>query len=150
MKRFRNILAAHDLTDVGHRVLELAASYAKRSTGQLLIFHAFETIPHLGLAGSDVEATETEFRQNAAHADLLESISRVENCSNFELIIRNARPDSDLLLLIEQRAVDVVSMGTRSRKGLGTLFIGNTTERLLPELNCSVIAIKPESDVSSA
>ncbi len=144
------ILAAHDLTDVGHRAVELAASYAKLSKGQLLIFHAYETMPHHGLAGSDVEAAEMDIRHNAAHEALLESISRVENCPRFELIIRNARPDSELLLLVEQRAVDVVCMGTRSRKGLGALFIGNTAERLLPELNCSIIAIKPESDVSSA
>jgi len=141
------ILAAHDLTDVGHRALELAASFATLSKGQLLIFHAFETMPHHGLAGSDVEAAEMEFRYNAAREALQESISRLDHCPAFELVIRNGRPDFEMLLLVEQRAVDVVFMGTRSRKGLGALFIGNTAERLLPELNCSVLAIKPESHV---
>ena len=138
------ILAAHDLTDVGHRALELAASYAKLSKGQLLIFHAFETTPHHGLAGSDVEAAERKIRSNAAHEKLRDSISRLEDCPPHELIIRNGRPDHEAVLLVEQRAVDIVFMGTRSRTGIGAFFIGNTAERLLPELNCAVIAIKPE------
>jgi universal stress protein E len=123
------ILAAHDLTDAGHRALELAASYATLSKGQLLIFHAFETMPHHGLAGSDVEAAEKKLRYNAAHEALRDSISRLENCPGFELIIRNGRPDSELLLLIDQRDVDIVFMGTRSRTGLGAMFIGNTADR---------------------
>lgn len=138
------IAAAHDLTDVGHRVLELAASFATLSKGQLLIFHAFETTPHHGLAGSDVEAAERNFRSKTAHEKLRDSISRLEDCPAFELIIRNGRPDHEVLLLVEQRAVDIVFMGTRSRTGIGAMFIGNTAERLLPELNCSVIAVKPE------
>lgn len=137
------IAAAHDLTDVGHRALELAASYAKISKGQLLIFHAFETMPQHGLAGSEVETAERNFRSKAAHEKLRDSISRLENCPSFELIVRNGRPDLELLMLLEQRHVDVVIMGMKSRTGLGALFIGNTAERLLPELNCSVLAIKP-------
>jgi universal stress protein E len=138
------VLAAHDLTDVGHRALELATSYAKLSKGQLLILHAFETTPHHGLAGSDVEAAERKILSNAAHEKLHDSISRLEDGPAFELIIRNGRPDHEVLLLVEQRAVDIVFMGTRSRTGIGAMFIGNTAERLLPELNCSVIAVKPE------
>ena len=138
------VLAAHDLTDVGHRALELAASYAKLSKGQLLIFHAFETTPHHGLAGSEVEAAERKILSNATHEKLRDSISRLEDCPPYELIIRNGRPDHEVVLLVEQRAVDIVFMGTRSRTGIGAFFIGNTAERLLPELNCSVIAIKPE------
>ena len=141
------ILAAHDLTDVGQRALELAASFANLCKGQLLIFHAFETTPHHGLAGSDVEAAETRIRHNAAEEILRDSISALENCPAFELVIRKGRPDTELLLLVKQRDVDVVVMGMRSRTGLGAMLIGNTAERLLPELNCSVLAIKPEGYV---
>jgi universal stress protein E len=143
------ILAAHDLTDVGHRALELAASFATLTKGQLLIFHAFETMPRHGLVGSDVEAAESQLRTNAAHDALRDSIARLDHCPPFELIIRKGSPDSELLLLVQQRAVDILFMGTRSRTGLGAMFIGNTAERLLPELNCSVIAIKPDGAMST-
>ncbi|MFN0060153.1 MAG: hypothetical protein ACKVX7_16970 [Planctomycetota bacterium] len=41
-----------------------------------------------------------------------------------------------------------VLMGARSRAGSPAMCIGNTAERLLPVLNCSVIAIKPEGDIN--
>jgi len=141
------ILAAHDLTDVGQRALELAASMARMSRGTLLIFHSFETTPHHGLAGSDVSSAESRMRHHEARKKLLDSISALESCPQHELIIREGRPDWELLPLIEQRDVDTVVMGMRSRTGLGAMFIGNTSERLLPELNCSVLAIKPEGYV---
>ena len=35
-------------------------------------------------------------------------------------------------------------MGTLARTGISGLVMGNTAERLLPLLPCSVLAIKPE------
>lgn len=137
------ILAAHDLTNVGQRALELAASMAQMSHGELLVFHAFETMPHHTPADSDVAAAEFRIRHHDVCEELQRSISALESCPPYELIIREGRPDLHLLPLIEQRAVDTVVMGMRSRTALGAMFIGNTAERLLPELNCSVLAVKP-------
>jgi len=137
------ILAAHDLTDVGQRALELAASLARISRGTLLIFHAFETTPHHGLAGTEVTAAESRMRYNEARRKLTDSVSTLEDCPRYELIICEGRPDWELLPLIERREVDTIVMGMRSRTGLGAMFIGNTSERLLPELSCSVLAVKP-------
>ena len=146
------ILAAHDLTDVGQRALELAASIgAKCASGTLLVFHAFETTPRHGLAGSDVAAAESRMRHNDAREKLLDS-----NCNAgklvrapYELIIREGRPDLELASADRAaRNVDTVVMGMRSRTGLGAMLIGNTSERLLPELNCSALAVEPEDQES--
>jgi len=139
------ILAAHDLADAGQQALEMAASMARMSRGTLLVFHAFETTPHHGLAGSDVVAAESRMRHNDVREKLLDAMSTLESCPHYELIIREGRPDSELLPLIANRDVDTVVMGMRSRTGLGAMFIGNTSERLLPELNCSVLAVKPDA-----
>jgi universal stress protein E len=34
-------------------------------------------------------------------------------------------------------------MGTIARTGITGVFVGNTAERLLPQIPCSVLAIKP-------
>jgi hypothetical protein len=36
-------------------------------------------------------------------------------------------------------------MGTIARTGIPGVFVGNTAEKLLPHLPCSVLAIKPAS-----
>ena len=86
--------------------------------------------------------------ESATREKLLDSIATLESCPHSELIIREGRLDLELLPLIEQRDVDTVVMGMRSRTGLGAMFIGNTSERLLPEMNCSVLAVKPEDQES--
>jgi len=141
------ILAAHDLTDVGQRALELAASIAKLSGGTLLVFHAYETTPHYGLAGSDVSGVESKLRYKSAMGQLSESISMLETLPVHEIVLREGKPELELLTVLEQRDVDLVVMGTKARTGFGAMLIGNTAERLLPELKCSVLALKPEGYV---
>jgi hypothetical protein len=47
-----------------------------------------------------------------------------------------------------QSGVDLVVMGTVARRGLAGLITGNTAERLLHGLSCSLLAIKPEGFVT--
>ena len=42
------------------------------------------------------------------------------------------------------RNADLVILGTSSKTGVSGLLPGSTVERLLPELQCSVLALKPE------
>jgi universal stress protein E len=51
----------------------------------------------------------------------------------------------DLLLPAAARRLraGVVVMGTMSRRGVRRLFVGNTAERLLDDLRCDVLAVKP-------
>ena len=39
---------------------------------------------------------------------------------------------------------DIAVMGTLSRSGIDGLLIGNTAERILRQVDCSVLAVKPE------
>ena len=39
---------------------------------------------------------------------------------------------------------DIAVLGTLSRGGVDGLLIGNTAERILRQVDCSVLAVKPE------
>ena len=39
--------------------------------------------------------------------------------------------------------IDMVVMGTAARTGLSRMMLGNTAERLLSHLRCSLMAVKP-------
>lgn len=43
-----------------------------------------------------------------------------------------------------KRHADLIIIGTSGRTGIRGFFIGNTVERILPHVNCSVLALKPE------
>lgn len=50
--------------------------------------------------------------------------------------------------LARHRHIDVIVMGTVCRTGIAGLFIGNTAERVLRRVNCSILAVKPEGFVT--
>ena len=45
---------------------------------------------------------------------------------------------------VEEQKVDLVVIGTVGRSGIPGLLIGNTAERVLNAVDCSVLTVKPE------
>jgi universal stress protein E len=52
-------------------------------------------------------------------------------------------PDTGIQHFLHEHHIDLLVMGTIGRGGLAGIFLGNTAERLLPEVQCSVLAVKP-------
>ena len=52
--------------------------------------------------------------------------------------------DTAITTFIEQHQVDLLLMGTMARGGGPELSIGNTAERLVTHVPCSMLAIKPD------
>lgn len=53
-----------------------------------------------------------------------------------------------LLRTVRSLEADLLVMGTVARTGIAGLIIGNTAETVLDQVNCSVLAIKPDGFVS--
>ncbi|MGH7138761.1 MAG: universal stress protein, partial [Pirellulales bacterium] len=56
--------------------------------------------------------------------------------------------DTAILDFIGRRHIDLLVMGTMARSGIPGVFIGNTAERLVTHLSCSLLAVKPADFVS--
>jgi len=52
-------------------------------------------------------------------------------------------PDIAIQHFIQIHRIQLLVMGTIGRGGIQGIMIGNTAERLLPEVHCSVLAVKP-------
>ena len=52
-------------------------------------------------------------------------------------------PDIAIMNCIEQHDIDLLVMGTVGRAGISGFITGNTAERLLPRIPCSLLAVKP-------
>jgi nucleotide-binding universal stress UspA family protein len=53
-------------------------------------------------------------------------------------------PAAEIVEFANQNNVDLVIMGTVARTGIAGFFIGNTAEKILSGINCSVLTIKPK------
>jgi hypothetical protein len=46
--------------------------------------------------------------------------------------------------LAQAKAIDLIVMGTVSRAGIAGLLISNTAEKILQQVDCSMLTVKPE------
>lgn len=68
--------------------------------------------------------------------------------SGVQTIHRRGEPEGVIPEFVVAQGIDLVVMGTVARSGIAGLLIGNTAERVLRKLPCSVLAVKPDGFVS--
>lgn len=63
-------------------------------------------------------------------------------------VLRRGEPQQVLPEYVVSEGIDVLVMGTVARGGISGMLIGNTAERVLRRLSCSVVTVKPDGFVS--
>ena len=161
-KKFDRILVAVDPTPTDDEsqalntvVMDLATSLAALENCELHVVHAWtvyaEAILREGyhiLAKQELDklARKTE----REHKKWLEELIRSYDLSDVAHRAHLLKGDAGELipdLAIQERA-DLVIMGTVGRTGIAGFFIGNTAEKVLDVVDCSVLTVKPDSFVT--
>jgi nucleotide-binding universal stress UspA family protein len=169
-KSYRRILAAVDV-DADHlapelatrhnlnvKILELAASLALSDFAELHVAHAWEVVGEnamrsafLGRPDSEIIAYFEQVRQRHDEGleALLNEVIQRQGKDAFQFLTPNkhlitGQPRKEIPRLAKSLQVDLVVMGTVARTGVPGFFIGNTAESILEQIECSVMAVKPE------
>jgi universal stress protein E len=133
---------------LNRRILETAARMARASGGALIVLRAWHAFAEDMLRGrysaedftAYVTAAETSARED--FEELLTRSADLLGTARRELI--KGQPEDVVPAYVVAHGVDLVVMGTMARRGFQGLIMGNTAERLLQRLPCSVMAVKPE------
>jgi nucleotide-binding universal stress UspA family protein len=64
------------------------------------------------------------------------------------MVLRRGEPGEVIPEFVVSEGIDVLVMGTVARGGIPGMLIGNTAERVLRKLPCSVLTVKPDGFVS--
>ena len=158
-RHFRRIMAAVDMgatdsrkEELNGKILELASSLAAAEGSELHIVHAWSA-PYANLSafsdqfanGYASEGWINDVR--AAHQKWLdELVARFTGSHDIQPTVHLLQGEaSDAIPQQAQRLeIDLVVMGTVARTGIAGFFIGNTAESIISQLNCSLLAVKPE------
>lgn len=89
-------------------------------------------------------ADEKTVQYNALQ-DLIQK-SRIGDKYQIDLV--KGYPDTTIPLMIAEKNIDILVMGTVARTGISGFIIGNTAENILQEVSCSLLALKPKGFVS--
>ena len=143
------------------QVVEMAASLALSESAELHVVHAWEamselaqdlavsrTIPKERLA-SGIEQERLQHRQQLERllSDVAAQNTAARDALNYlapRTHLVKGSPRQEVPLLARQLEADCIVMGTVARTGIRGFFMGNTAETILEQIDCSVLAIKPE------
>ena len=167
--QYRRILAAVDqdpeepVKDMLNRqILEMASSLARAEHGEMHIAHAWDVFDEDLLRSHSWDFSEAEFEAMVEEEatlrrrwleDLMKSYGISEDKSttdvgDLQLHVVKGPAQHVVPEIADELAVDLVVMGTVARSGIAGLFMGNTAETILTQLNCSVLTIKPPGFIS--
>jgi nucleotide-binding universal stress UspA family protein len=142
--RPRTIVAATDLSPVGTRAIRAAAEIARYLNASLHVVHAFQIDMEAQMGGHKAEFEQK--RRGEATRQIEDDLG--EDADLAEIHIGVSSPTRAVLDCEAQLEPDLVVMGTVSRGGIAGMLVGNTAERLLGKLDCSILAVKPADFVS--
>jgi nucleotide-binding universal stress UspA family protein len=142
---FHHILAAIDFSDVSLHALAYAASLAEEADAHLTLVHVAEIPRELALwAEESHEGQEYVERWKAFARRRLESLvpdpTRVY-CFVDERV-EMGEPYREILRVADERGSRLIVMGAHGAGVVERLFVGSTTERVVRQAECPVLAAR--------
>jgi universal stress protein E len=156
---YRRVLAAVDPAPddpveqgLNRKILDLALFLAGIDRADLIVLHVWsafgEELVGLHAGPAEVQAYVDAARA-AAQADLDALVDPYRpRLGRARLVLEKGEPGHVIPEFARAEGVDLVVMGTVARTGLAGFIMGNTAERVLGALACSVLTVKPDGFVS--
>lgn len=151
--RLRKILAPLDLAlfdaeraALDRRIVEYAVSLAQSERGELHFVHAWDLGTSMRAFLSERDAKRLWLQIKASRYEQLDNILKELGLKRkkYRVHLREGEAKNVIPEVAAQQNIDLVVMGTVCRTGFAGFVIGNTAEKVLPEITCSVLALKPE------
>lgn len=132
-----------------YKLLATGRSLAAAIGAQVQVVHCYNPLPHTlafdtGLvANYDGYAAEVQ----AHHADAFREFSSQAGIAPAEQHLLRGYPEQSIPAFVQQQKIDLLVMGAISRSRLENALVGHTAERLLDEVPCDVLVVKPDGFV---
>ena len=143
------VLSATDLSPVGDRAVEFGAFVAgRRDDCEMHVVHAYQVPLELQMRSANMSeeeyAAEVERMRSNAHDEIDTVLAKTDLDREAQIHIGRNNPSAAIREAVEHLHPDLLVMGTISRAGVAGMIVGNTAERLLDRVDCSMLAVKPD------
>ena len=160
-KKYARIMAAVDPEPsdevkniINTKIMELATSLARLEGSEFHVAHAWKIYSETMLLGSGglskCEVTRLGRETRKMHKGWLNELIEKYAPEIPKDSIHLQKGDAGILIpaLVKRKRIGLIVMGTVSRTGIAGLFIGNTAEKVLRNVDCSVLIVKPDGFVT--
>ena len=134
------ILLAADESECSERAARFITRFHFSPGDEIILLHVISEIPYDDDSYANIRH---HMKRVAPHilrsaADILHSV----RAKVVQLEVEGY-PDNTIMEEAENANADLIVMGTIGRSGLSGLLIGSTAEKVIDQVNCSVLTIKP-------
>lgn len=159
---FKKVLGTIDINSndtetkqLNKKIIELTSSLAQRENGEAHYLHAW-VLPHEVMLRSPrfnvAEQEIVQMKQDLA-TSLKETLEKTITETGVSVTPDNTHLTEGEISNVLQHAmdllgIDVLIMGSIARSGIPGFLIGNSAEKILSEIKCSVLAVKPDGFIS--
>jgi nucleotide-binding universal stress UspA family protein len=158
---YDRILAAVDVSPadtkenaLNTKIMDLATSLAHLELSELHIVYVWN-FPNKNLMNSELGKSPGNFQKwesetHKLHKRYLEDFLKKNTLNKVKCQVHLLKGKASDLVpqLAEKMQINLIIMGTLCRVGIPGFFIGNTAEKVLHRVNCSVLTVKPEDFIS--
>jgi len=134
-------------------IMELASSLAERERAELHVVHVWDVAVGnrlnrpFGMTKGRQDEWERRVREHHKTA-LFKLLDAYKKGIPGRAHLAKGRPGVLISELAAKEEIDLLVMGTVCRTGIPGLFMGNTAESVLQQVECSVLTVKPDSFVT--
>ena len=161
-KHYSHILAAVDPAPffeqrnaLNIQILDLATSLARRERSELLIINTWSFNLESHVRSGRVHVPESKINEwdrevRDKHRRSLGELLRLYDLEdlNHQVYMLKGEAGNLIPALAVAKHVELIVMGTLSRTGISGLLIGNNAEKVLRQVDCSVLTVKPDGFIT--
>lgn len=141
MSVYNKILVAIDLTEEAPQVLTKAVEVCRQHDAQLLLAHVVEPVGYAYGGDIPMDLSELQDQLDKAAREQLAAYGKEYGIAEGDQIVTVGRPESEIHHLCEDKAVDLVIVGSHGRSGI-QLLLGSTANGVLHGSKCDVLAVR--------
>ena len=141
MREYKSILLCLDLTDDSGKIAERARTLAARFDATLTLLHVVEFVPVEPMGEALLPAVQIEGELVERAKMRLAELSARLGLDGSERIVLTGNIKAEVVRVAQQRAVDLIVIGSRERHGVSILF-NFTADTVLHTAPCDVLAVR--------
>ncbi len=141
MDMYKKIVLAVDGSEVSKNALRHAVELAKQNNGTLIAVHV---VPPIDV--TDIETFKPETLMRGLKEEGEKILSEVKELAGKEdvkvqTVIEEGIPFEKICEVAQNLDGDLIVMGSHGRTGIGKVFIGSVTERVISRTHCCPVLV---------
>ncbi len=146
MVEIKRILYPIDFSECSYQVLPYVLNVAEKYEAAIYLLHVVDDlrqyagmhVPHTSISNFIEEAM-------AASENMLNKIcdEHLQSCPNFQRKLVMGDPRVEILKMVKSEKIDLVIMGSHSRRGLERVLFGSVAEYVVKNASVPVLTVKP-------